>query len=219
MSQTHASHSPIGVATFLAMLLSLAPAEAQVAPPGMDPAMPEPILPSEEASLPGPETAGIGRDQELDALFVALALAPEDGWKPIQSKIMAVWARSDSAAMTLLLSRATKAMRAGQTDKAMVLLDDLVRLAPDFAEGWNRRATLHFMNEDYGRSVADIQHVLALEPRHFGALSGLGIIFDRLERDEEALAIFRRALEVHPHLEGAQEAVDKLTPLVDGREL
>ena len=94
-----------------------------------------------------------------------------------------------------------------------------MRLAPEFAEGWNRRATVHFLRGDYGASVADIMRVLELEPRHFGALSGLGIILDRLDRKSEALAVFRRALEIHPHLDGASEAVDRLTPTVEGQEL
>ncbi|MEL6197804.1 MAG: tetratricopeptide repeat protein, partial [Pseudomonadota bacterium] len=102
---------------------------------------------------------------------------------------------------------------------ALVFFDDLVRLAPDFAEGWNQRATAYFLQGDYGRSMRDIEVVLTLEPRHFGALSGLGIILDRTGNADGAVAAYRRALELHPNLEGAQRGVDRLREQVDGQEL
>ncbi|MEM1343112.1 MAG: tetratricopeptide repeat protein [Pseudomonadota bacterium] len=182
--------------------------------------MSEPVVPTVPPAQPEmgalPE---IDFDGEVDALLAALSVADESSWQPLQQKIMALWARSESAAMTFLLSRATRAMEAGEHEDALEFLDDLVRLAPDFAEAWNRRATVHFMMENYGPSVADIQRTLALEPRHFGALAGLGIILDRLDQDAQALQVFRRALEIHPHLQGAKEAVERLSPEVDGREL
>ena len=205
----------------LCLVLAAPVAAAQPALPDDAPGagvLPDPVIPSPAPDQPEPGE----RPEEamgMDGLFAALASADPQSAKPIQQKIMAEWARNDSDAMTLLLSRATKAMEAEDHDKALTFLDDLVRLAPDYAEAWNRRATVHFMRGDYGRSVADIARVLSLEPRHFGALSGLGIILDRLDRDAEALRVFRRALDIHPHLEGAQEAVERLVPAVEGRAL
>lgn len=214
---THALLIPLAAVALIWAGLG-GPSVAQVAPPDDPPAMPEPMVPvvPPQAPLQAPEPGG---EMELDSLLAALSVSSEDEWKPLQQKIQALWARSDSAAETLLLSRATKAMEDGDEDKAMEFLDDLVRLAPDFAEGWNRRATLHFMREEYGASVADIARTLELEPRHFGAMAGLGIILDRLDRDEEALRVFRRALKIHPHLEGAKDAVERLEPEVEGRPL
>lgn len=206
----------------LLLLLLAAPAAAQPVVPDEDPPaaeiLPDPVVPSPAPAQPEP-----GAEPEaaldLDALLTALARADARTAEPLQRKIMSEWARDESDAMTLLLTRATRAMKADDLDRALGFLDDLVRLAPDFAEGRNRRATIHFMRKDYGRAVADIQRVLALEPRHFGALSGLGIILDRLERKPEALRVFRRALAIHPHLAGAQAAVDRLTPVVEGQPL
>ena len=186
-------------------------------PPGAE-VLPDPVIPSPPPAQPEPGEQP-SEAMELDALFAALSVADAQSAKSLQRKIMSEWARSESDADTLLLSRATKAREREDYEGALLFLDDLTRLSPDFAEAWNRRATVHFLREDYGRAVADIARVLAIEPRHFGALSGLGIILDRLERDADALAAFRRALEIHPHLEGAAEAVERLTPIVEGQEL
>lgn len=121
--------------------------------------------------------------------------------------------------MDLLASRADKAMEEQRHDDALLFLDDLTRLAPDFAEGWNKRATIYFMQGNYGDSIDDIARTLALEPRHFGALSGLGIILDRLGDSKGALEAYRRAVELHPNLPGAQEGIKKLTKEVEGQRL
>lgn len=205
------------IATLILCLAALQ-APAQVLLP--EPEQPVQI-PEAPDGLPEPDELDVEEAEadSLDALFAALAISGEDDWEPLQQQIMARWARSKSPSMTLLLARATRAMEAKDYDEALTFLDDLVRLAPDYSEAWNRRATVHFLREDYGQSVADIQRTLALEPRHFGALAGLGIILDRLEQDDQAYRVFKRALEIHPHLEGAQEAIDRLAPKVEGRPL
>ena len=96
------------------------------------------------------------------------------------------------------------------------LLDHIVILAPEFAEGWNKRATVHFLNKDYGKSIADIRHTLALQPRHFGALAGLGLILRDLEEHEQALEAFKAALAVNPHLESAQKMASELEEQLGG---
>jgi len=166
-----------------------------------------------------PEEERAQRNERLDSLFARLATAERDGWERVQTEIWAMWSQSGSDTIDLLLARAAKAMDERDLDLALRFLDDLVRLAPDFAEGWNKRATVHFLREDYGRSIADIQQTLALEPRHFGAMSGLGIILERLGDKKGAMQAFRRGLEIHPHLPNAQDAVDRLSPEVDGRSL
>ncbi len=208
----------VRIPTALCLALAIAaPAGAQIVPPDPEPPVAIPEPPAPITAPDQPEEAD--RAGSLDALFAALASSGEQEWQPLQQQIMAVWARSESPSMTLLLGRATKAMHEKDYEKALGFLDDLVRLQPDFAEGWNRRATVHFLMENYLQSVADIQRTLALEPRHFGALAGLGIILDRLEQDEAAYEVFERALEIHPHLEGAKEALERLAPEVRGRDL
>ncbi len=159
------------------------------------------------------------RAEHLDGLFERLANPSADDWEVVQTQIWTAWSQSGSDSMDLLLFRATRAMDEGDHDTALIHLNDLVRLAPDFAEGWNKRATLHFMVENYGDSISDIARTLALEPRHFGALSGLGIILDRLGDKEGALEAYRRASAIHPHLPGASEGIKKLSKEVEGQRL
>ena len=115
--------------------------------------------------------------------------------------------------------RAKAAMDAQKTDVALKLLDAVVRLRPDYIEGWNRRATLHYLKNDYTHSLEDIQQVLIREPRHFGALAGLGMIMQDIGDERRALEAFRRALAVNPHLEKVPELVKTLTEKVEGRDI
>jgi tetratricopeptide (TPR) repeat protein len=185
--------------------------EAQPDPrPDSRPQSPRPQSPEDEAAL---------RRARLDALFSRLAQKDLPDWLSVQNDIWAQWSRSGSPAMDLLLMRAESAMEQRQFELSLRYLDDLVRLAPDFAEGWNKRATVFFLLGEYGRSVADIERTLALEQRHFGALSGLGMILERLGDKQGAMRAYRRGMEVHPNLPGAAEGVERLAPDVDGREL
>ena len=166
-----------------------------------------------------PEDEVALRRARLDGLFARLAQKDDPNWEKVQNEIWVVWSQSGSAAMDLLLLRAGRAMDSGDGELALRYLDDLVRLAPDFAEGWNKRATVYFLLNEYGNSVADIERTLALEPRHFGALSGLGTILERVGDKNGAMRAYRRGLEVHPNLPGAAANVERLSPDVDGRKL
>ncbi|MEM9206597.1 MAG: tetratricopeptide repeat protein, partial [Pseudomonadota bacterium] len=92
-----------------------------------------------------------------------------------------------------------------------------IELDPDYAEGWNRRATVHFLMENFGESLGDIQRTIALEPRHFGAISGMAMIFRRIGDDEAALEAYRRVLSIHPFMGDAEKAVEDLAEDVEGR--
>jgi len=161
-----------------------------------------------------------GKMQDLDFLFGALKVAPDEtSAKAIEQRIWAQWLISKSDTANLLMSRVKKAVEAKDLDLAMRLLDAVVELNPDYVEGWNRRATLHYMRKEFGESLADISHVLALEPRHFGALTGLGLIMQELGDEKRALDAFRKALEVNPHLERVPDYVKSLSGKVQGRDI
>ena len=215
---------PLPAVALLAGLALAASVAAQPSAPHQD--APEasgvasPPKPGENARPSSPEEAAAKREAQLDALFARLSEAKDGEWKRIQSEIWRMWSDSGSASMNLLLRRAEKALEEQEDPElALRFLDDLVRLAPDFAEAWNKRATVYFMLGEYGRAVADIERALALEPRHFGALGGLGLILERLGDDEGAYAAYSRALQIHPNLPGAAKAVKRLKPDVEGREL
>ncbi len=209
----------------VAVGLTVPPAAAQPSAPQPGPeskAEPEPEFQPEfqldsQPQSPGDEAAR--NRARLDALFARLAQHDSLDWLSVQNEIWAQWSHSGSPAMDLLLMRAESAMESDRFELALRFLDDLVRLAPDFAEGWNKRATVYFLLGKYGRSVADIQRTLALEQRHFGALSGLGMILERLGDEKGAMRAYRRGLEVHPNLPGAAQGVERLSPDVDGRAL
>lgn len=147
-------------------------------------------------------------EQAISAATLLDALAVSDDSQAadvLARQIQELWNQSGSEAVDLLMDRATQAMRARDFPLALDLLDTVVALAPEFAEGWNRRATVHFMRNDFALSIADVEQVLRLEPRHFGALSGIGIILDELGQDRQAQVFLEEALRVHPHLIGARD--------------
>ena len=173
--------------------------------------------PEAPAKLPKVPT---DRTKGLDFLFGALKAAPdEDSAKAVEARIWAIWLQTPSDTAALLMMRAKAAMDAQKPELAIKLLDSLVKLRPDYVEAWNRRATLYYLQNDYARSLADIQQVLAREPRHFAALAGLGMIMQDLGDDRRALEAFRKALAINPHLEKVPELVKQLSEKVEGRDI
>jgi len=118
-----------------------------------------------------------------------------------------------------LMSRAKKAADDKDYDLAIRMLSSIIEIKPDFTEAWNRRATVYFLKKDYMNSIADIGKVLSREPRHFGALSGLGLIMQDIGDDKHALEAYRKALEVYPRLKGMDEKVKTLLEKVEGRNI
>ncbi len=117
------------------------------------------------------------------------------------------------------MSRVKLASDAKNLDLAIRLLNTIIEIRPQYTEAWNRRATLYFLKKDYGNSLADIRQVLAREPRHFGALAGLGTIMEEFGEEKQALEAFRKAQAVHPRLKGVADQVKSLTDKVDGRDI
>jgi tetratricopeptide (TPR) repeat protein len=173
-----------------------------------------PDAPAKLPKVPADKTRG------LEFLFGALKAAPDEiSAKHVEARIWAIWLQTPSDTVALLMTRAKAAMDAQNSDVALKLLDSVVKLRPDYVEGWNRRATLYYLRNDYARSLQDIEQVLAREPRHFGALAGLGMIMQDLGDEKRALDAFRRALAVNPHLEKVPELVKTLTEKVEGRDI
>jgi tetratricopeptide (TPR) repeat protein len=158
--------------------------------------------------------------RNLDFLFDALKIAPDGATaKAIEQRIWAIWFVSPSDTANLLMSRVRSAVEDKNLDLALQLLDAIVKIRPDYVEAWNRRATIHFMKNEYGDALADIREVLKREPRHFGALSGLGLILQDLGDNSRALEVFRRALAIYPRIERIPDAVKTLTEKVEGKDI
>jgi tetratricopeptide (TPR) repeat protein len=155
----------------------------------------------------------------LDDLFSRLAEAREDEAGRITESIWIEWSKSGSAAMDLLLQRGQRAMAEGNLDAAIEHFSALIDHAPEFAEGYNARATAYYRTGDLGPSIADIAQTLDLNPRHFGALSGLGMIFEDIGRPEKALEAYRAAQAVNPHLAEVNASIERLVADLAGQDL
>src|SRR3954453_13749263 len=174
-------------------------------------------LPQAPAKLPN---VGADRTRGLDFLFGALKAAPDEASaKHVEARIWALWMKTLGDPAALLMLRAKAAMEAQKIDIALKLLDAVVKLRPDYVEAWNRRATLYYLKNDYAHSLEDIEQVLVRDPRHFGALAGLGMIMQDIGDEKRALDAFRKALAVNPHLEKVPELVTTLTERVEGRDI
>ena len=156
----------------------------------------------------------------LDFLFGALKVAPDDVTaKAIEQRIWALWVHSRSDTTMLLMSRVQDAIEAKDLDLALKLLGAVIKIKPKYVEAWNRRATIYYMKKDYGHALADIRQVLRHEPRHFGALSGLGLIMQDIGDDKQALEVYRRTLAIYPRIQRIPDLVKTLKEKVEGRDI
>jgi tetratricopeptide (TPR) repeat protein len=158
--------------------------------------------------------------KKLSELFATLKRSKSEAIaNDLANSIRAEWTASGSATVDLLMQWALQAMNRRDHVAAMDFLDQVVTLKPDFAEGWNRRATLHFSMNNYSKSMLDIEKTLELEPRHFGALAGMGMIFLSLDRKEQALSVYLKALEVYPLMRDVQKTVGELEDQLAGSRI
>lgn len=137
----------------------------------------------------------------------------------LTSHIWQIWRHTEDQNAARLMTRGVKAMSAGDYPEALVAFDQVVREAPEYAEGWNKRATVYFLMDDYTASISDISHTLKLEPRHFGAISGLGLNYMAIGEETAALGAFIKALEINPHMVDARGFVEKLKKKLGGRAI
>lgn len=219
----------IGAALVGVALPAAAQAPEPKAPQGPPNAAPKagpetgPLAPPSAKRLPGPPEKlpeATRRDQSrgIDFLLGALKAAPtQDAARHVEGRIWALWSRTNSDTAMLLMTRAKTATDGKNADLAIKLLDAVIKLKPDYVEGWNRRATLYYTQNKYAEALSDIREVLTREPRHFAALAGLGMIMQELGDDSRALVAYRQALAINPHLERVPERVKTLTEKVEGR--
>ena len=166
----------------------------------------------------GPAAVADQSDGRLDGLFSRLQAAGPSEALQVEGEIWQIWTQSDDGAVRGLRRDGLAAMQRGDYRHALAKFDQMVIIAPGFAEGWNKRATVHYLLGNYGQSLSDIAKALELEPRHFGALSGRGLVYVKLEDERRALDAFEAALAVHPHLAGAATNAEQLRKILRDRE-
>ncbi|MDF1871675.1 tetratricopeptide repeat protein [Vannielia sp.] len=155
----------------------------------------------------------------LDQLFDELAEPEQEGWQRIEDAIWLEWSKSGSPSMDLLLKQGRDALEREDYDLALGHLTALIDHAPDFAEGYNARATTYFQMDQYGPAMMDIRRTLELNPRHFAALTGLAVILEQMGREDEALDAYREVMRLHPHRPNVAEAVERLELAVLGKRI
>jgi len=151
-------------------------------------------------------------DDRLDALFFQLQSANSGRTaKIVEQLIWKIWLQSGDETLDQLMATGVKAMGTGNYNKALAAFNAILEDAPNFAEGWNKRATLYWLMGDFEKSISDIDRTLALEPRHFGALSGLAMIRESQRRPLDAIQAFKRALEIYPAIPNAGQRIRELS--------
>ncbi|MBH0239415.1 tetratricopeptide repeat protein [Methylobrevis albus] len=179
----------------------------------------EDTLPPDAFVTPDPALPDSG-DQTLDDLYQRLAQAKSAAEAhPFEQRILKRLVATGSATLDLMVGWSTTAASAKRFPVSLDLLDQVLLQKPDYAEGYNRRATIYYMQDEYTRAIADIDRALAIEPRHFGALSGLAMIMREIDQEARALEIYRRLEALHPNLPDVRKAIDELTLAVDGRPI
>ena len=162
--------------------------------------------------------AQVGRMEDVPALLGRLRDPDEDVREITERAIWVVWSRSGNAEVDRLFLQGIDQMNAGQLKEGIGTFTRVIELAPGFAEGWNKRATLYFLVGDFDRSLKDCDEVMKRNPHHFGALAGYGQIYMQLSEYEKALGYFKRALEVNPNLDGVDFQVRLLERVLEQRK-
>jgi tetratricopeptide (TPR) repeat protein len=181
--------------------------------------VPLPSIAQQASEPPAEAAAPVDDAARLDQLFAELAEPGRDDWERIEGEIIRIWSKSGSPAMDLLLRRGNEALEAEDPMAALEHFSALTDHAPDFAEGWNGRATTFYVMGEYSLAIADVERVLALEPRHFGALSGLAFMFEAMGEEELALEALEAVQELNPNRPNINQAVTRLKMLSGDAEL
>jgi tetratricopeptide (TPR) repeat protein len=205
----------LAVAVALGLVLA-APADAQDKPRlSREQALRDLTSPDVEARRLATAWLGeLATPADLPALFKQLR-DPDDLVRALtENSIWQVWSRSGDTKVDALFSVGVEQMNQGQAQAAIDTFTDIIRLKPDFAEGWNKRATIYFLIGEYDKSLSDCDEVIKRNPQHWGALSGYGQIYVQLDKPEQALVYFQRALAVNPNLQQVENMIQQLKQVV-----
>jgi tetratricopeptide (TPR) repeat protein len=180
------------------------------------PDKPDSQAPQAKKDEPPPKTPA----EERADLYARLAASKDaDETEGVITLLLHSYSESGSDTADLLLRRARQAIGIENYSDALKILDAEIAILPDWAEGWNARATARYLDDDYNGSMADIAQTLKREPKHLGALMGMGMILEARGKKEDALQVYNRVLTIAPHWRNAQEAADKLKAALAGSEL
>ena len=170
--------------------------------------------------IPGGNPAHAGQDDpRLNGQFVSLLEAKDRKQSQIiETRIWELWLASGDPAMDGEMARGIGYMNGGNLRRALTSFDKIVARAPNCAEGWNKRATVYYLMGELQKSVLDIERTVALESRHFGAFSGLGLIYMATGEDEAALRAFERVLQIHPYYGDVAHLVLELRKKIKGQK-
>ncbi|MEM8957437.1 MAG: tetratricopeptide repeat protein [Pseudomonadota bacterium] len=172
------------------------------------------------AAFPVALTAqGLAEQADIEELYDRLQDPDLSNWEAVEEDIWAAWARSGSQSIDLLLKRGQDALEEDDMQAAIEHFTAAIDHAPGFAEAYNGRATAFFQMERFGQSLSDIEMTLALNPRHFGALTGLALILEELDQPEDALSAYRAVAAIHPHRPNVKDAIERLEAKLEGRAI
>lgn len=164
--------------------------------------------------------AGAAHAEPSEDMFEKLRAAPSDSEAhDVAMDIWASWMESGSPTVDVIMQRGVDAQTGGDLETARAFYDRAILIKPDYAEAWNRRASLFLMDENYPEALRDLNETLRLEPRHFGAWSGLGIMFEQMGSPKNALEAYREALKIYPRMQQAIAAEKRLSKISEGQGL
>jgi tetratricopeptide (TPR) repeat protein len=159
----------------------------------------------------------IGTNEDVQYLMARLRDEKENVRNQAEQAIQRIWGRSGNSAIDAMFNRGVREMFERNFARAISTFTEIIKAKPDFAEAWNKRATLYFITREYNRSLADCDQVIKLNPQHFGALAGYGQIYLELDQPERALDYFQKALNVNPNLVVVVNTMNKIERMLKGR--
>jgi tetratricopeptide (TPR) repeat protein len=167
-----------------------------------------------------PLQSPIDRPKVLAQLYEQLGkVADAEAAAPIMEAIQRIWRLSGSDTVDLLMARAERFTKEDDLDLAQKIIDAAVDMAPDQAEAWDLRAKINFLKKDYDAAIADLKRALDRDPKHYDAMSDLGVVYEAMGSKKEALEAYRKALAVNPYLSEPKRAVEELRSEIEGQDI